>query len=49
MPCPYGTDLGEVLIEMLGMHEWRMEHGNFCRRSNDEVHDCAVVIGAAER
>ena len=41
---------GEVLIEMLGMYEWRMEHGNFCRRkSNDEVHDCAVVIGAPER
>ena len=33
-----------------GMNEWRMGYGNFCRRkSNDEVHDCAVVIGAAER
>jgi hypothetical protein len=44
------SDRGEVVIEMLATHEWRMGYGNFCRRkSNDEVHDCAVVIGAAER
>jgi hypothetical protein len=50
MPCPY--EKKNVGWQRSGYMRCITEegYGNFCRRkSNGEVHDCAVAVGTAER